>query len=503
MIDHDLSRRPGRYSEWQALAAAVIASTDPEENYWLESKSKLDWSTPHGVGTLGRAVLAFANRDPQRASAALEGRGVVVVTDVETLDNADLENKLSVYVGGSDGPRWQPHWVSIDDKPVLVVEVDAPQSGDPPYTLRQKFDDYRASQVFVREIGKTVLATQADIARLARRMLATDAADTLDVMLGFTLEEPLMTYFWDDDAVESFVLGDEARLMASLAEVEAERAREAAAKAAREKVAAADAAREAAGSPLGLSGVGARYNLGLKSAADYESKAGTFAALSGTIQRQAAFLGGSLTETHEEDRSPEEFRAEVARYVADVRASMTDALWTVARRVVPIPTFWLTNLAARNYTAVEVTISVEGNAKAEDEDHEHEVMIRTMLPRRPRKYGPWTSQSALGSLLANQSYANYTPAFPRMDYGIASPGRREIQNGGSFRARFDPIDLRPGDAQIEVESGLVILIPRDRVEPVIVKWEATASNVDAIQQGEFELPFLGEPIDVLATGLAK
>lgn len=503
MIDHDLSRRPGRHSEWQALAAAVIASLDPEENYWLESKSRLDWLKPHGVGTLGRAVLAFANRDPQRASATLEGRAVVIVTEVEQLDNADLENKLSAYIGGSDGPRWQPHWVSVDDRPVLVVEVDAPQIGDPPYALRQKFDDYRASQVFVREIGKTVLATQADTERLARRMLAKDTADTLDVALGFTLDQPLSTYFWDDDAVESFIAGEESHLMASLAEVEAVRARAAAAKAAREKETTAEPAREAAHSPLGSSELSAPYNLGAKLAADRESASVGLAALSKALQGQSAVLVGGLTETHEEDRSPEAFKAEVARYVTGARASMTDALATIAKRAVPIPTFWLSNLAARNYTSVEVTIWVDGDAKAEDDDYEDEVSIRRMLPSRPRKYGPWTSQTALGNLFANQGYSNFTPTLPRMDYGIASPGRREIQNGGSFRARFDPIDLRPGDTQIEVESDLVVLIPRDRVEPVVVRWEATASNVDAIQRGEFELPFSGEPIDVLAAGLAK
>jgi hypothetical protein len=522
MIDHDLSRRPGRHSEWQSLAAAVIASTDPEENYWLESKSRLDWSTAHGVGTLGKAVLALANRDPQRASATLEGRGVVIVTEVAQLDNADLENKLTVFIGGTDGPRWWPHWVSVDEKPILVIEVDAPQGGDPPYTLRQKFGDYRASQVFVRETGKTVLATQVDTERLARRMLAKDTADTLDVVLGVTLETPLSTYYWEEAEVESFLTGEEARLMASLARVEAERAKESAAKAAREKAAReeeaeAEAATEAARKPFRGTDAASRYTLGL-SASDHfaretsraaeglaraESLASGFAEVTKLLEDRARIMTSGLTETHKEDRSPENFKGEVARYVTGARAAIPDALRTIAKRTAPFPTFWLTNLAARNYTAVEVTIWVEGEATAEDEDYEDEVKIGTMLPSCPRSYGPWTSQTALGNLFANQGYNNFSSVIPQMNYSPPSAGRREIQNGGSFRTRFDPVDLRPGDEKIEVESGLVILVPRSRVEPVIVKWEATASNVDAIQRGEFVLPFDAEPIDVLAVGLGK
>lgn len=496
MIDYDLSRRPGRPSEWLALAAAVLASTEPEENYWLEEKSRLDWEKPHGTGTLAKAILALANRDPQRASTVLEGRGVVIVTEIEPLDNADLENKLAAYVGGSDGPRWEPHWVRVDDKPVLVIEVDAPQGGDPPYTLRQKFDDYRATQVFVRETGKTVLASQADTVRLARRLLATETADTLDVVLGFTTEKPMSTYFWDDTAVEAFIAGDESRLLKSLADIETERARAAAAKAAEEK-AAVDAA--AAASLSSRSAPSAMYNLGSRSRGEFDPTGG-FAAMSDAIERQARLLTGGLTETHKEDRTPEAFTAEVARYAKGAREAMPEALATIARRVVPLPTFWLTNLAERNYTAVEVTIRVAGEAEAESRDWEEEVRLRTMLPKLPRKYGPWKSTTALGGIFASQGFGNYAPVLPPMDYGVASASRREIQNGGSFRARFDPINLRPGDREMEVESDLVILVPRDRVEPVVVRWEATASNVDAIARGEFVLPFDGEPIDVLEAG---
>jgi hypothetical protein len=496
MIDYDLSRHPGRPSEWAALVAAIHASTESEENYWLELKSTLDWSKPHGVGTLARAIIGLANRDPERAAPFLGGSGVVIVGlgpgevfPIEVLDNADLDNKLSSYLG-EDGPRWRPEWIKVAGQTVLLVEVDAPRNGDPQYTLRASFGQYGISQTFVREIGKTVLASEADVRRLARRYLATDDPESLDVTLGVSLDEPLSTYFWEDDAIETFLAGEEARLLKSLADVEAERAREAAAKAAEEK-----AAREAAAArPIDY--FSTRESL-MRDA--YLSSG--LPEFSKRLEAQSRIFAGGLTETHEEDRTPEAFKVEVARYIKGVRAAMPEALWTVTKRIVPMPTFWLTNLAQRNYTAVEVTIWVEGEAKAESNEYDDEVKIRPMLPTRPRKYGPWTSATALGSLLASQGLSNYSSVMPPLNYGPPSAGRREIQNGGSFRARFDPINLRPGDVEVEVESDLVILVPRDRVEPVVVRWEATASNVDATARGDFVLPFEGEPIDVLKAGL--
>lgn len=473
MIDYDLNRRPGRPDEWQALVEAVCASPEPEENYWLELKSPLDWSTGHGVGTLARAILGLANRDRDRAAATLGGYGVVIVglakpaevQAVEVLDSADLSNKLGAYLG-KDGPRWRPEWMKVDGKSVLLVVVEPPQNGDPIYTLRATFDNYKISQTFVREIGKTEPASEDDMKRLGRRLTASESKDVLDVTVTYLPEIPLSTYHWEESAIEAFLDAERARLMKSLAE-------EQAAKEAREAKAAADLTGL-------LDGAGAR---GLAE-----------------VLGQPGFLGAPFME-HEkqESRSPGAFTAQVSVYVDDLRAALPDALKTIAGAVVPVPVFVIDNNSNRNYTEIDVTIRVEGEAFAADADEDREVpKFRDLLPKRPRKYGPYKVRPNLELDLGRYPDTSFlTHRAP----GGAAYSRREIRNGGSFEFDFETVDLRPGRTGLVLASDLAVVIPRHRVEPVVVSWHATASNVDAEAFGEFVLPFEDHSIDVLAYAL--
>ena len=462
MIDFDLSHRPGRPSEWANLAAAVWASKEPEESYWLELKSELAWGSSHGVGTLARAILGMANRDPVRASSVLEGRGIVIVGlspgkvhPVEVLDAADLDNKLTAYLG-ADGPRWEPHWVKVDGESVLVIEVDAPRNGDPGYILRKAFSDYRASQMFVRDSAKTNPASQADIVRLSRRLVATDAPETLAVEVGFSLPLPLSKMRKNETAIDTFLKQEERELLESL-----------------------DAFQASQGPfTFPLSGAGA--------------------VLSARNSAGRSFSFG--VEQHEEDRTPEEFRAEVSSYLEEARKSMIIALWRIAKILLPRPTFWVSNLSEKNFKEVQITINVAGKASAEDADDDRTPSVRESLPARPRPFGPYSKANEGLAALMRSNY-NFSYAAPH----VAStwvPTRRDIRNGGSFEVDLDGIDLRPGDREVEVESDLVVMIPDGRDEPVIVHWRATASNVDAIAEGEFELPFDGGSFDLLSAGLA-
>lgn len=459
LIDFDLSKRPVRPSAWEALAVAVHDSSEPEENYWLEMKSQLDWNDDRGLGALARAILGMANRDRDRAAPFLEGTGIVIVGlepgrvhPIEAIDPADLDNKLTPFLG-DDGPRWQPHWVKVTGERVLVVEIEAPRNGDPEYTLRKKFGDYRVSQTFVREMGKTELASPADIQRLARRYTRTDTKDSLTVKVGYSLDVPLCKIFSDEPDIEGFLHAEEERHLASLNPTPS----------------------TPQVSPAGGSG-------GMQSAL------AAFATLD-------SFTRG---ERVEEKRTKDEFRAEVAAYIKLARSILEDALLEVAKMAVPVPRFWLSNLSDRNFKAVEVTIRVDGLARAEQASSS-KTTLSEMLPKPPRKFGPYYSPHRFAGLV--DAANRYTPAPMMVVPNI--PSRRDIRNGGSFEVDFRRADLRPREVEVPIESSLVVLVPLRRTEPVMVHWQATASNVDAVAEGEFELPFDGEPIDLLRARMPK
>ncbi|MCU1471018.1 MAG: hypothetical protein JWQ39_2167 [Glaciihabitans sp.] len=475
LIDFDLSRRPVRPSEWDALATAVHQSKTPAESYWLETKSPLDWSTSHGLGLLARAILSMANRDTALAEDFLEGCGVVIVglgpatgeiSAVDVLDPTDLENKLNTYLG-KDGPRWNPHWITVENIQLLAVEVDAPRRGDPGYTLRTKFDDYRASQVFVRVGSKTEVATQSDTERLARRLTALETKESLDVEVGVTIDEPLSRIYREESDVEAYYAREERDLLASLP-VE-------------KKPVVLKDFNEVSGAKAG-----AMAALTANEAAKAQSIVSAFAKID---------LSGIINQRNE-TRTEDMYRAEVAVYVAEMRQAMSAALFKVAINVVPLPTFWLSNLTERNFKSVAVTIRVDGKAQAQNAATDRDIYIPNSMPKRPRKFGPHTVDPLPFHGLSNMYLQPALPYMPNLNRG-----RRDIRNGGSFEVDLDTVDLRPGEQKVAIESDLAILIPKDRVDPVLVHWRATASNVDAVAQGEFELRFDGNPIDTFAVGM--
>jgi hypothetical protein len=81
---------------------------------------------------------------------------------------------------------------------------------------------------------------------------------------------------------------------------------------------------------------------------------------------------------------------------------------------------------------------------------------------------------------------NLAPSAPRLT--------TRIEQGGSFALTFVPVNLRPGQTEV-LEDDLVVLVPGSRRDPVFIEWTATATNVDTIAHGSFELEFTGEDLN--------
>jgi hypothetical protein len=143
------------------------ASTSEPETDWIEWKSEADLTAKAWQGELASHILGFANRDPKVAARNVEGYAYLLVgveagalAGVAPLDPAKLDDGLSRYLGGADGPRWEPDYIEVDGQTVLVITIEAPREGDRIFTLRKAFTTesgrtHPEGRIFVRRLGKT------------------------------------------------------------------------------------------------------------------------------------------------------------------------------------------------------------------------------------------------------------------------------------------------------------------------------------------------------------
>ncbi|MFD0047706.1 helix-turn-helix domain-containing protein, partial [Pseudarthrobacter scleromae] len=211
-LEFDTRRPPVRASQYLELVKAIRAASTADELDWLEWKSTLDFRPKNKADKsarahLARAIVGFANRQPDIALRNVEGHGLLVVGvdpegyhGVEELDSVELERWITPYVG--DGIDWRSTYVHVSDEghdrlPVLIVTVSPPSWGDPIYCIRKEIpppprgeseqgkdrETIREATIFVRRTGRTDRARAADIDRLGERLLRGQQALDLDLTL--------------------------------------------------------------------------------------------------------------------------------------------------------------------------------------------------------------------------------------------------------------------------------------------------------------------------------
>ncbi|MDI6105035.1 putative DNA binding domain-containing protein [Actinoplanes sp. NEAU-A12] len=463
MLNMDTSHRPVRISDWSAVLEAVFAADPSDEQDWLEWKSTLDLRSKEQMATVvAKAIIAMANRDPDRAARAVGGIGILLigiepgnVTGVEAVDNADLDNLISPYVG-ADGPVWLPHWTQYRGKKILIIEIGPPQWGDPIHTFRKEIQVQSSVQgkeprtisngaIFVRKLAKSAPAGHVEVTRLGDRR-ATRAPEGLDLAVDIETTSPLSRYGWDSSQLDQFLGFKRDELMAPIIEEQQQSSR-------------------------------ARPSTGL------------FA----TFADESSSYGLGPTRMREK-RSPAEYQSAVNAYLEDVRAAWPDIMRTAAANFVLPPRFVLANRSTRNYEKVLVELYVAGEADAaEFEPATEGLNLDELLPHPPRRWGPWNlpMSSMLDSIHSYGTLSNVRSA-------TAHPPSVTIERGGGFRLRFAPVDLRPEQIHV-LTKHVSVLIPATRTAPVTATWKATATNTDGPPAtGSFTIAFGGPDLNVLA-----
>lgn len=190
----DFSKRARRPSELRTIVEYILASPVLEETDYLEWKSGYDLSTRPGAASTAKQLIGMANRDFAQAASHAEGHAYVLLgvepgnlTGVPHWDSAEIEDALGRFI--EPALRYTPEYVEVDDKEVLIFTVEPPRQGDPVYCLQKESEEVSdlakkktlpRGAIYVRHGGKTEPHTPEDLRRLSARFIV-EKATTLDL----------------------------------------------------------------------------------------------------------------------------------------------------------------------------------------------------------------------------------------------------------------------------------------------------------------------------------
>jgi hypothetical protein len=478
----DTTRPFLRPTDLRDLVAAVDSALPGDESDWIEWKSDISLISPRGRGTVARHILGLANRDPNRARERARGYGYLLVgaepaavSGTPIVDPADLDQWLENFLG-ADGPQWTPHWVTYGIAHVLVIIVQPPNPGDPIHTLKRPFakDDkggeYLAGTVFTRLQGRTAQARPAEMDMLQERLLRR--ASRLNMTVEWA-ENPAFSTV-NTATIATFVSSVRDNLLATLKPAQRR---------------ALDCDTRGFLDLDRLLELHRRANAG-ESLTDAErdtltsAKFGPASLVAKSVGSELAKLAVSLPD----DRSPSEFEDEVGKYVdhlaswihiSTLKRMIRDSRNRLLLRV--------RNLTDRNFTAVQVTLHIPGKVAGVDKsDVNHD------RPTRPNEFG---KQSSLNShALGPSPYLSSMHLLPSLS-GQPSRPKSHIDNSGSATIRFLPVDLRPLGV-VNLDSRLALMVgPTLAGEEITMRWSATASDVDGVQEGSLSALIAADPED--------
>ncbi len=217
VLNFDLTRAARSLEERTAIVRAVEAAPAGEpETDWIEWKSAVDLTAAAGRFAAAKSILGFGNRQPDYAARYARGCAYFLVgvepgnlIGTAVRDPADIEQCLSAYVAKGE-PQWSVDYIHVDGVSVLFLTVEAPQQGDPIFTLRKAFDEFEKGAVFVRGNGRTARPTPEETARLTQR--AASAGLRVDVSVQWRRPPLLRALAPSDERAGAWVEAEAVRL---------------------------------------------------------------------------------------------------------------------------------------------------------------------------------------------------------------------------------------------------------------------------------------------------
>lgn len=448
-LKFDSRHLPRSFSQWEQLVLACGVPDDTIETYWLERKGQLRLTGAEHRFTAAKAILAFANRDPETAEPFLDGHALVLIGIEKTgempgiprIEDHQLVNALKAYLGQGDAaPRWVVHRHRIDDvNDVVVIDVDAPRPGDPIFTLRKAYDKFSAGTIFTRQATESAPADPEAVAMLSRR-LTPPSEQSLGVDLTLN-EDAISFYTYDPNFIEPLLEEAAWHYLSPLNKPEEEDGN-----------------------------VEVERKNSLWPTKAYKQN---IAALN-----LPSFL--SNTEVHEEKRTEAQFRQQIEDWMESVRRQVPEFVRNVVAYMQPSAEFTLTNTCGLFLEDVEAELHIEGEVFSHPTPGDHD-NTNSWLPRRPREWGPRESPR----------FSFRTPDLPSLvDPSGIGPNSTEFHNSGSVTARLTCQQLRPGRAHTfaEDDGQDVTLLTTDlAAKTARITYAVTARGIHDTHIGEIIL----------------
>lgn len=460
----NLARVPRGELAAAQLVAAVAHSGDLAERHYLELKGPPDLTSKVNKAKLAKFILGAANRLPDRAVEAFEGYGVMIVgitedgiQGVPPIEMLALSQVIQPFLGAA-GPRWDVVRVPIEGSPnqVMVILVDPPQMGQPPFICRANGEGLQNGRIYYRGDGETREATADELDLLMARGAARPPAP---VELDVEVIGEVVPLIFDESTVEEVVENVRRRLLAALPEPEPEQP------------------------------TGPAYNV--RSSDAFRAAMEATSAVSRVLNEHgsAAYrFADLLVNEVPEKRSEEEYKAEIDAWERKFRAAWPAAVELFAAHVLSANEVIVINKTRTFLHDVEIKLRLAGPVQAAElQGYGGELRWRDLrLPLPPRKWGPTKRDLGLDLGYPARMAASVVPPSTYMPGPYLPPGASWTTTG-SVDVDVVVGDLRP-EATFQTDDGdAVLLIKGEIPEQVRGTWTATVRGHNEVFTGELEV----------------
>lgn len=433
----DYSRPPLGELSASKLIAEVAEIGDLAERHYLEVKGvHFDISSKKDKHKIAKFILGAANRDPAIAERYFQGYAVMIlgvdkgnIAGVEPTEMMELQKVIRPFLGAS-GPKWDVVRVPVDDseKEVLVILVDPPKFGQPPFPCRADGEGLKNGAIYIRDDGDTREAKADEIDMLLHRAQRNSS----EVNLVVSLEGKATPFHCDrEQTLDAFIDDTESSLFAALP--------------------------------------------------DQSPSSST----SSLLSPYSALLSAAMVDplTKPEDRTREEYLAEIEEWKTQCEKSW-DKLFNNTIALFDSSEICIENTTTKYLTQVEVQIHLPGRVFMIP----HKVIesVKNVgpsdlgLPDSPRPWGP-----------KRTDYSFLSPALRSIDPRALNftPSNATWRNTGSVDITVDVGDLRPKATFTTKDDYAVLAVPEDFSDKAITgTWTATVKGVDELFTGELTVP---------------
>ena len=376
-------------------------------------------------------------------------------------DPAKWIELVEVYLKGEVGPSWDWTILPVDGKDVLVLTVDPPQAGDPPWPLRKEFGSHRSGTLFVRKPGKTEPALAEDIDALGRRTLA-GRSQLPQLLVNVHGDIPIP---WLTGDVDAWVEHERERLMAAAKAVEYERNR-----------------------PASSLGAPERLNIADLGRASFLAEQATW---HNTVAGMQALhtRGFAGLQDEPDERTFEEYAAEVDSWADGLaEPALRSLLHRYCKAGYGLVRIRVTNDSTQYLPGVEVRLHIsfehaQGFESVPDGGH---------IPKAPWPFGKAKPNPLRYDRLLPMPSASIMPSFRVHDQGLL---RDTSIEDGSIKVTLNAGDLRP-TASHDGDDFYICLPARPAGGSLHATWTATVQYRDGLIKGDLSVPVQKDSTDI-------